>query len=101
MSAAANCDAAPSKIRTEASGSGHHRAVDPQVPALNPKLASGFVTLRPSMAGGVRGDFAARAPDVDAGEQEQPDHVDEVPIPGGELEAEVLGRGELAKIGAD
>src|SRR6266516_2788197 len=37
----------------------------------------------------------ARAPDVDAGEQEQPDHVDEMPVPGGELEAEMLGRLEL------
>src|ERR1700726_4136751 len=43
---------------------------------------------------------AAGAPDIDADEQEQPDHVDEVPIPGGEFEAEGLGRGELAGIGA-
>src|SRR5690606_40953629 len=34
--------------------------------------------------------------DVDEGEQEQPDHVDEVPVPGGRLEAEVLLRRELA-----
>src|SRR5271166_5732724 len=44
---------------------------------------------------------AAGAPDVDADEQEQPDHVDEVPVPGGEFEAEVLGRGVVAAIGAD
>src|SRR5262249_56658594 len=37
----------------------------------------------------------AGAPDVDAGEQKQPDHVDEVPMPGGELETEVLARLEL------
>src|ERR1700726_2618268 len=43
---------------------------------------------------------AAGAPDIDADEQEQPHHVDEVPVPGGELEAEVLGRAELAGIGA-
>ena len=33
-----------------------------------------------------------RGPDIDADEQEQPHHVDEVPVPGGELEAEMLGR---------
>src|SRR5690348_9295356 len=44
---------------------------------------------------------AAGAPDVDADEQEQPDHVDEMPVPGGELEAEMLLRREMAAIGAD
>src|SRR3981081_2495586 len=39
--------------------------------------------------------FGAVPPDVDAGEQEQPDHVDEMPVPGGELEAEMLLRAEL------
>src|SRR6185437_5450630 len=43
---------------------------------------------------------AAGAPDIDADEQEQPHHVDEVPVPGGEFEAEVLGRGEMAGVGA-
>src|SRR5579859_6569685 len=33
---------------------------------------------------------------VDEGEQEQPHHVDEVPVPGGRLEAEVLLRREAA-----
>src|SRR5205809_7086917 len=42
----------------------------------------------------------ARAPDIDAGEQEQPHHVDEMPIPGGELEAEMLPWGELTEKGA-
>ena len=32
----------------------------------------------------------ARAPHIDAGEQEQPHNVDEMPIPGAELKAEVL-----------
>src|SRR3954465_8687876 len=45
--------------------------------------------------------FGAVAPDVDADEQEQPDHVDEMPVPGGELEAEMLGRREMTGIGAD
>src|SRR5215472_1793940 len=39
----------------------------------------------------------AGAPDVDAGEEEQPDHVDEVPVPGGELESEMLARLELSE----
>ena len=38
----------------------------------------------------------AGAPHIDAGEQEQPHHVDEMPVPGGELEAEMLRRAELA-----
>ena len=42
----------------------------------------------------------AAAPDVDAGEQQQPHHVDEVPVLGDELEAEMLGRLELAGHGA-
>jgi hypothetical protein len=38
-----------------------------------------------------------RRPNVDRSEQEQPDHVDEVPIPGGSFEAGVLaGRGDSA-----
>src|SRR6185312_13002191 len=41
---------------------------------------------------------APRSPDVDRGEEEQPDHVHEVPVPGGKLEAEMLGRGELARL---
>src|ERR1700737_667435 len=43
---------------------------------------------------------ATGGPDIDADEQEQPDHVDEVPVPGGELEAEMLLRREVAGIGA-
>ena len=42
----------------------------------------------------------ARAPDVYAGEQEQPYDVDEMPVPRGEFEAEVLFRGEMASHGA-
>src|SRR5688572_11580124 len=44
---------------------------------------------------------APAAPHVDADEQEQPDHVDEVPVPGGCLEAEMLLGAEVAEIGAD
>src|SRR5262249_16117059 len=43
---------------------------------------------------------AASAPYIDAYEQEQPHHVDEVPVPGKELEPEMLGRDEMARIGA-
>src|ERR1700716_4661922 len=45
--------------------------------------------------------FRAVTPDIDADEQEQPDHVDEMPVPGGEFEAEMLGRAEMPGIGAD
>ena len=41
----------------------------------------------------------ARAPHVDGGEEEQPHDIDEVPVPSGELEAEVLLGGELTGIG--
>src|ERR1043166_5657461 len=40
--------------------------------------------------------FGAVTPDVDADEQEQPNHVDEMPVPGGEFETEMLGRREMA-----
>ena len=36
--------------------------------------------------------FSSRPPDVDRREEEEPDHVDEVPVPGRRLEADVLGR---------
>src|SRR3954468_16108651 len=49
----------------------------------------------------VRHGLRAMSPDVDAGEQEQPDHVDEVPVPGGEFEAEMLVRLEVPGIGPD
>src|SRR5882672_9863443 len=49
----------------------------------------------------VRHGFRAVAPDIDADEQEQPHHVDEMPVPGGELEAEMLRRREMAEIRAD
>src|ERR1700682_3146038 len=45
--------------------------------------------------------FGAVAPDIDADEQEQPHHVDEMPVPGGEFEAEMLGRAEMPGIGAE
>src|ERR1700738_3939522 len=45
--------------------------------------------------------FGAGAPDIDADEQEQPHHVDEMPVPGGEFEAEMLGRREVSGIGAE
>src|SRR5437773_6955794 len=56
---------------------------------------------RALMASRMRRTFGARAPHVDAGEQEDPHHVDEVPVPGSELETEVLRRREMAEIRAD
>src|SRR5215203_6782390 len=56
------------------------------------------VCAPPLMRGGR---MRSRAPHIDAGEQEQPDHVDKVPIPGGELKAEMLRRCEVAEIDPD
>src|SRR5262249_50073724 len=50
------------------------------------------------MTAGKRCAFPSGAPDIDAREQEQPDHVHEVPIPGRELETEMLGWSEMAEI---
>src|SRR3989304_8691946 len=44
----------------------------------------------------LMGVVTAGSPHIDAGEQEQPHHVDEVPVPGGSLEAEMLLRREVA-----
>src|SRR5689334_6100982 len=54
----------------------------------------------PHSVGAVRHGLGAVAPDIDADEQKQPDHIDEVPVPGGEFEAEMLGRREMPGIGA-
>src|SRR6476619_5647827 len=45
--------------------------------------------------------IGACAPHIDAGEQEQPDHVDEMPVPGCGLEAEMMLHGERATDGTD
>src|SRR5437764_1892378 len=49
---------------------------------------------------GVSRGLCAGAPYIDADEQEQPDHIDEMPVPGGKLETEMLLRRELPGIGA-
>src|SRR3546814_959422 len=41
------------------------------------------------------------SPPIDADEEEQPDHVDEVPVPGRRLEAEVVIRLEVAGAGPE
>src|SRR5215472_1811912 len=41
------------------------------------------------------------APNVDAGKQKQPHHVDEVPVPRREFKSEMLGRLELSSDGAE
>src|SRR6185295_5292172 len=74
-------------------------------PAFGPSTALRAVPLPMSFA--HREEFqlvirrAPAAPDVDAQEQEQPHHVDEMPVPGGRLEAEMLLRGEMPLVGAD
>src|SRR3546814_15521156 len=45
-------------------------------------------------------DLAPAAPDIDDDEEEQPHDVDEVPVPGGGFETEMLLRGEMTLIGA-
>src|SRR4029079_18039615 len=45
--------------------------------------------------------IGACAPHIDAGEQEQPDHVDEMPVPSGGLEAEMMLHGERATDSTD
>src|ERR1700730_3400021 len=52
----------------------------------------------PLMARGLR---RTCAPHIYASEQEQPYHVDEVPVPGGKLESDMLLGRELASQGAD
>src|SRR5262249_14692003 len=69
-------------------------------PHCGPPFNSYFWQLR-ALVGGVRDAFPARAPHIDACEQEQPDDVDEMPIPGGEFEAEMLRGSEMAEIGAN
>src|SRR5262245_4912623 len=44
---------------------------------------------------------SARAPDVNASKQEDPHDVDEMPVPGGKLETEMLSRCEVPEIGAE
>ena len=74
-----------------------HRRARP-VPVRDPTTAK----CRPALvAGSVRGAFAAGTPHVDAGEQEYPNHVHEVPVPSGEFEAEMLRRREVTEVGAD
>src|SRR5262249_30289350 len=53
-----------------------------------------FRTRKTRWSLGVR---RARSPNIYAREQKQPHHVDEVPVPGGELEAKVLLRTEVTR----
>src|SRR6185312_2328738 len=49
----------------------------------------------------VRHGFGTMTPDVNADEQEEPHHVDEMPVPGGEFETEMLRRREVAGVSAE
>src|SRR3989304_9825923 len=67
-----------------------------------------FGSMRQTKKGGVAaalcnetrrrsvGGAGAGAPHIYAGKQEQPHHIDEMPVPGGEFEAEMLGGREGA-----
>src|SRR6202043_1546670 len=76
---------------TSSSAPANARGRPPGRPLASPVLGS---------AGGAR-EVGSLSPHVDAGEQEQPHDVDEVPVPGGELEAEVVLGCELAVEDAD
>src|SRR5262249_33148068 len=68
-------------------------------PATLRTVPPGYSTL---VAAGRRGHVLGRgAPDIDAGEQEQPHHGAEGPVRGGELEAEMLLGRELSELGGD
>src|SRR5271163_2332214 len=83
-------------------GRSRPRQVDVMAPARSSKgavarpLATQRDDGRRSLDGGP-----GRAPPIDADEQEQPDHVDEMPVPGGCLEPDMVGRGELALHGTE
>src|SRR5215510_15809430 len=51
------------------------------------------------VTGGMRHARSARTPHINARKQEYPDDVDEMPVPGGELEAKMLRRREMSEIG--
>src|SRR5579863_1447377 len=75
----------------------------PVIPART--FSSGSVIGAPSretpdLSGHALEMRAPRSPEVDATEQEQPDDVDEMPVPGGELEPDMVARSELAEPGA-
>src|SRR5215469_18699615 len=54
---------------------------------------------RALVAGSMRDARPARTPHINAGKQKDPDDVDEVPVPGGELEAKMLRRREMSEVG--
>src|SRR6516165_11233005 len=66
-----------------------------------PDAVHPFRPYNASMSCGRGNRLAAGTPHVDAGEQEQPHDVDEVPVPGGKFESEVLLGCEMTEKGAD
>src|SRR5580693_9352371 len=73
----------------------------PAIPSLAPRRARKFTAEPPSTARRALNRGAPGTPDIDAGEQEQPYHVDEMPVPGREFEAQMLLRRKLAELGAE
>ena len=53
------------------------------------------------MPRGMRDTLAGRTPHINARKQEDPDHVDEMPVPRGKFETEMLSGSEVSKIGTD
>jgi hypothetical protein len=85
------------------SGSSRRTACGRRIAGQRPKRAASESPGCPfawSGAIGHRGSVVLRAPaapHVDHDEQEQPHHVDEVPVPRRRLEPEVLARGEVPR----
>src|SRR5262245_30154731 len=50
------------------------------------------------MPGGMRDALSGRTPNINARKEENPDDVDEMPVPGGKLKTEMLGGGEMSEI---
>ena len=60
---------------------------------MRPKALHGIVRFAPLPV-----HIPQTAPPIDAAEQKQPHHVDEVPIPSGRLESHVLLRSEVTQL---
>src|SRR5690348_18323231 len=78
--------AASRRTRHEPRSAGNYRQAPSRATNAPPPAARGSPGVRRAPA----------APDVDGGEQEQPHHVDEMPVPGRRLEPEMLLRREVA-----
>src|SRR4051794_3879319 len=70
-------------------------------PQRGQRLRSAAASAPPAGRGVGSLGCVARAPPVDADEEEEPHHVDEVPVPRRRLEAEMMVGLEVALVGAE